>query len=78
MVVKKGTSQNEVGDFDADRSRKLTERGYFGQALREGRVRQPSLETLRTVNILLWVVNVIIWLLAAAFVAWRLYAVYLV
>lgn len=78
MVAKKGTSQDKVGDLGVGRSNKLTERGYFGQALREGRVRQPSPEVPRIVNMLLWVLNVVVWLLAAAFAAWRLYAVYLV
>jgi hypothetical protein len=78
MFAKKSASQEELIDFDAGESSELTERGCYGQALREGRVRQPRQGASRTVNMLLWVLNIVGWLLAAAFIAWRFYAIYFV
>ena len=77
MIAKKGTSQ-EVGSFEVGESNKPTERGYYGQALREGLVRQPPLVAPRAINILLWALNVVTGLLLVAFMAWRFYAIYLV
>ena len=77
MIAEKGTSQ-EVGSFEVGESNKPTERGYYGQALREGLVHQPQPVAPRAVNILLWVINVVTGLLLVAFMAWRFYAIYFV
>lgn len=53
-----------------------SERGYYSQALREGRVRRPPPEAPRIVNTLLWVFNVLGWLLLVTFMAWQVYILY--
>ncbi len=77
MFAENGTSQVETSEPDISGSGKLSERGCYGQALREGRVRQPPPGAPRTVNMLLWVFNLVVWLLVAGFMSWRLYASYL-
>ena len=77
VIAEKGTSQ-EMGSFEVGGSGKPTERGYYGQALREGLMRPPPPVIPRAVNILLWVLNVVIGFLLMAFIGWRLYTIYLV
>lgn len=78
MVAKKSASQEGVDDFDVGRRSKSSEseRGCYGQALREGRVRRPSPGAPRIVNTLLWVLNVVGWLLLMTFMAWRIHIAY--
>ncbi len=78
MVAENGMSYEEVDDRDTGQFGKPTERGYYGQAFRQGLVRKPPLGASRTVNILLWVINVVTGLLLVAFMVWRFYALYLV
>jgi hypothetical protein len=82
MVAKKGASQEGVDDLDVGRRSKSksseSERGCYGQALREGQVRRPPPGASRIVNTLLWVLNVVGWLLLMAFMAWRIHIAYFV
>ncbi len=78
MIAKEGTSHEEVDDLDTGQFGRPTERGYYGQALRERLVRQPPPGAPRAINILLWALNVVTGLLLVAFMAWRFYAIYLV
>lgn len=80
MVAKKGASQEGVDDFDVGRRSRSaeSERGCYSQALREGRVHRPPPGAPRIINTLLWVLNVVGWLLLGGLVVWRVYAVYIV
>jgi hypothetical protein len=78
VIAENGISQEEVDDLDTGQFGRSTERGYYGQALRERLVHKPLPLAPRTVNILLWVINVVTGLLLTAFVAWRLYTLYFV
>ena len=78
MIAENGISHEEVDDLDTGQAGKPPERGYYGQALREGLVRKPLRAAPRTVNVLLWVFNVVIGLLLMAFVGWRLYTLHFV
>lgn len=60
MAEQEGTSQEEVDDLGAGESGGKPERGCYGQALREGWVRRPPPAAPRTVDLLLWVFNVVI------------------
>ncbi len=79
MVAKNGVSQEEQDDLDIDRHSKWTEteQGYYGQALREGRVRRPPPNAPRIANVFLWVFNIVGWLVLVAFMAWRIYIFYI-
>ena len=74
-MAEKGTSQ-EVSTFETGEPRRPTERGYYSQALREGLVRRPPPMAPYTINILLWMLNVVIGLLLTAFIGWQLYTIY--
>jgi hypothetical protein len=54
MAAKNGVSQEEQDDSDIGRHKWTeTERGHYGQALREGWVRQPPPNAPRIVNVFL-------------------------
>ena len=77
MPTMKDAPLRASGDSDMSRSGELTERGYYGQALRAGQVPKSSASEGRTLNALLWGLNVVLWLLGGALVVWRLYSVYI-
>jgi hypothetical protein len=78
MVAKNGASQEEKDDVGIGRHSKWTrtERGCYGQALREGRVRRPPPNAPSIANVFLWVFNIVGWLLLVTFMAWRIYISY--
>lgn len=76
VIAENGTSHEEVEDLGTDQFGKSVERGYYGQALREGLVRKPSPQATRIEGMLLWVLNVVVGLLLMAFIGWRLYTLY--
>lgn len=78
MVAEKGTVLEDVDDLGVGQPDRIIERGYYGRALREGQVRPSPPRGSRRVDTPLWVLNVVLWLLLGGFVAWRLYAVYMV
>ena len=78
MVAEKNTALEDADDLDMGQSGKIIERGCYGRALRGGQVRPSPPGGSRRVDTPLWVLNVVLWLLLGGFVAWRLYAVYLV
>ena len=78
MVAEKGTAREDADDLDVGQSGEFIERGCCGRALREGRVCPSPLRASRRVDIPIWVLNVVLWLLPGGFVAWRLYAIYMV
>jgi len=78
MVAEKSTALEDADDPDVGQSGKIIERGCYGRVLREGQVRPSPPGGSRRVNTLLWVLNVVLWLLLGGFVAWRLYAVHIV
>lgn len=77
MVAEKGASRKEGDGFDMSQPDDVIERGYYGRALREGRVRSSPPGRSRRVDTLLWVLNAVLWLMLGGFVAWRLLAIYL-
>lgn len=73
MLAKKGTAHENIDDFDIGQSTKRVERGYYGRALREGRVQRAPWEGQGPVITLLWVLNIIAALLLVGYGIWRLY-----
>ena len=78
MLAENGMPHEDGDDIGTDQFGNPTERGYYGQALREGWVRQPPPQATRIEGMLLWVLNVVTGLLLPAYVVWRLYTVYFV
>lgn len=78
MVAEEGIALEDVDDPDVGHPSEIIERGCYGRALREGRVRPPPPGASHRVDSLLRALNVVLWLLLGGFVAWWVYAVYLV
>jgi hypothetical protein len=77
MSAIRDAPQQASGDADMGRSGELAERGYYGRALRAGQVPKYLASKGHTLNVLLWGLNVVLWLLGGALLVWRLYAVYI-
>jgi hypothetical protein len=73
----KDAPQEAASDLELGQHSEPTERGYYGQALRAGQVPKLSPAAGRMLNTLLQGLNVLLWLLAMAFVSWRLYTVHI-